>query len=188
MAEDNGQADALAPPRVTGPLMARKICKVSRDDQGPRRDHCPGPGFVSGAGDENRTRTISLGIRPIQAPDRPDLGSQCTVSDRYGPYGTMAIGPLMAQAPAGSGIGQDPTHPSPAPTQPSDRLGQVPDSGSCTTLKDGRCQCSPAGARAWPDAGPGSEVPVACLDATGRGCNVRAAHLEQGMARSDRGG
>lgn len=32
------------------------------------------------------------------------------------------------------------------------------------------------------------EFPVACLDATGRGCNVLAAHLEQGMARSDRGG
>src|SRR5215831_12793718 len=43
-------------------------------------------------GDGNRTRTISLGIRPIRASDRPDLGTQRTAGtavDRTTP-GLMA--------------------------------------------------------------------------------------------------
>jgi len=42
-------------------------------------------GLHVGAGDENRTRTISLGIRPIGASDRPDLGNRCTAIDRHAP-------------------------------------------------------------------------------------------------------
>jgi hypothetical protein len=37
------------------------------------RDHAPDMAFLSGAGDENRTRTISLGsctVRPLQPPDQ----------------------------------------------------------------------------------------------------------------------
>jgi hypothetical protein len=41
--------------------------------------------FHVGAGDGNRTRTISLGICPIRGSDRPELGSRCTVSDRDRP-------------------------------------------------------------------------------------------------------
>src|SRR5262245_2832926 len=48
---------------------------------------------VMRAGDGNRTRTISLGIRPIVAPDRPDLGIRCTARDRDGPCDTGANGP-----------------------------------------------------------------------------------------------
>ena len=35
-------------------------------------------GLHVGAGDGNRTRTISLGIRPIGASDRPDMGNRST--------------------------------------------------------------------------------------------------------------
>jgi hypothetical protein len=52
---------------------------------------------VTRAGDGNRTRTISLGIRPIRAPDRSDLGTRCTISDRDGPCDTGANGPPMAR-------------------------------------------------------------------------------------------
>src|SRR5690242_5630824 len=51
-----------------------------------------------GAGDGNRTRTISLGTRPVGASDRPDLGIRCTASDRQGPLDTRANGPLMAHS------------------------------------------------------------------------------------------
>jgi hypothetical protein len=56
-----------------------------------------------GAGDGNRTRTISLGIRPIGASTRPGLGSRCTGSDREAPSGTGVNGPLMAQGPIAFG-------------------------------------------------------------------------------------
>jgi hypothetical protein len=52
-----------------------------------------------GAGDGNRTRTISLGIRPIGAPDRPDLAIRCTASDRHRPCDTRVNGPPMARGP-----------------------------------------------------------------------------------------
>src|SRR5215470_9827140 len=38
----------------------------------------------------------ALGIRPIGASDRLELGSRCTVSDRDGPYETAVNGPPMA--------------------------------------------------------------------------------------------
>jgi hypothetical protein len=59
-------------------------------------DHASDQRSRRGAGDENRTRTISLGIRPIGASDRPELGSRCAASDRHGPYDTIANGPPMA--------------------------------------------------------------------------------------------
>jgi hypothetical protein len=49
--------------------------------------------FRRGAGDENRTRTISLGIQPIQPTDPPELGIQRTASGRDGPCHTGANGP-----------------------------------------------------------------------------------------------
>jgi hypothetical protein len=54
-------------------------------------------GFYSGAGNGNRTRTISLGIRPIGASDGPDLGNRYTASDRHEPHETGVNGPLMAR-------------------------------------------------------------------------------------------
>ena len=47
-------------------------------------------------GDGNRTRTISLGIRPIGCSDRPDLGIRHTASDRGGRCDTGVNGPPMA--------------------------------------------------------------------------------------------
>jgi hypothetical protein len=47
------------------------------------------------AGDENRTRTISLGNQQIGASDRADLGT--TASDRHEPHVTGVNGPLMAR-------------------------------------------------------------------------------------------
>jgi hypothetical protein len=66
--------------------------------------------FHRGAGDENRTRTISLGIRPIGASDRPDLGTRCTASDRHGPCDTGANGPPMAHGLITLRTGQKPVH------------------------------------------------------------------------------
>jgi hypothetical protein len=44
-----------------------------------------------------RKRTVSLGIRQIRVPDRPDLGIRRTASDRHGLCGTGANGPPMAR-------------------------------------------------------------------------------------------
>jgi len=67
-------------------------------------------GLHSGAGDENRTRTISLGIQQIGAFDRTELGNRCAVSDRQGPCGIRANGPPMAHGLMAGGrwpIGKD---------------------------------------------------------------------------------
>jgi hypothetical protein len=53
------------------------------------------PVLSGGAGDRDRIRTVSLGIRPIGACDRPELGSRCTAGDRHGPCDTRANGPPM---------------------------------------------------------------------------------------------
>ena len=41
--------------------------------------------------------TVSLGIRQIRGPDRPDLGTRCTAGDRHGPCDTGVNGPPMAR-------------------------------------------------------------------------------------------
>jgi hypothetical protein len=77
-------------------------------------------------GDGNRTRTISLGIRPIQALDRPDLGSRHTASDRHGPYDASVNGPPMARGLIALGMARSrytsvcrsSTDPYPTPTPP----------------------------------------------------------------------
>ncbi len=51
----------------------------------------------SGAGDGNRTRTISLGICAIRAVVRPDLRSEVSVGDRDRPLLTGVNGTLMAR-------------------------------------------------------------------------------------------
>jgi hypothetical protein len=76
-------------------------------------------GFHSGAGDENRTATISLGIRQIGAPDRPDLGTRPTASDRDGPHDTRANGPSMARSLIALGTGQNSNHLGPASSRTS---------------------------------------------------------------------
>ena len=60
----------------------------------------PGLGFCRGAGDGNRTRTISLGICAIGAVVRPDLRRGVSASDRDRPSGPVANGPLMARRPS----------------------------------------------------------------------------------------
>ena len=63
-----------------------------------------GVSWVSrGAGDGNRTRTTSLGIRQVGGSDRPDLGIRCTVSDRHRPLtpGLMARQWSMADGSGG---------------------------------------------------------------------------------------
>jgi hypothetical protein len=49
------------------------------------------------AGDENRTRTISLGICAIRPVRWPDLRGGVSASDRERPLVTGTNGPLMAQ-------------------------------------------------------------------------------------------
>jgi hypothetical protein len=51
--------------------------------------------YCLGAGDENRTRTISLGICPVGAAKPPDLGGGVSTNDR--PLITGINGPLMAR-------------------------------------------------------------------------------------------
>ena len=53
--------------------------------------------FAVGAGDGNRTRTISLGTCAIRAVSWPDLRGGLSVSDRGGPLFTGVNGPLMAR-------------------------------------------------------------------------------------------
>jgi GNAT superfamily N-acetyltransferase len=63
-----------------------------------------------GAGDGNRSRTISLGNQQIGAPDRPELGSRCTVGDRHRPCDTTVNGPLMARGPTALRWGRPGSH------------------------------------------------------------------------------
>jgi hypothetical protein len=67
------------------------------------------PVYEPGEGDENGTRTLSLGIRPIGAADRPDLGIRRTASDRHVPHDTRANGPPMARRLIDPGTGQNPS-------------------------------------------------------------------------------
>jgi hypothetical protein len=53
--------------------------------------------FVVGAGDGNRTRAVSLGIKPIPAVTAPDLASARTASDRECPLITAANCTLIAR-------------------------------------------------------------------------------------------
>jgi hypothetical protein len=73
-----------------------------------------------GAGDGNRTRTISLGNQQIGAPDRLDLQIRCTASDRYGPCDTRINGPPMARGPTASGM--DRARPGLTPIRQRDHL------------------------------------------------------------------
>src|SRR5580658_11251501 len=49
------------------------------------------------AGDENRTRTISLGICVVSAVLRPDLRGRLSAGNRDGPFFTGVNGTLMAR-------------------------------------------------------------------------------------------
>jgi hypothetical protein len=61
------------------------------------RDHGSDVQLRRGAGDGNRTRTISLGINTIHAATRPDLRRRLPASDRERPLLTGVNGPLMAR-------------------------------------------------------------------------------------------
>ena len=53
--------------------------------------------FVGGAGDGNRTRTVSLGICAIRALMASDLRDGLSMSDRERPFLTGVNGTLMAR-------------------------------------------------------------------------------------------
>jgi len=53
--------------------------------------------LYNGAGDGNRTRTISLGICAIRAAIQPDLREGLPLSDRERPFVTEVNGTLMAR-------------------------------------------------------------------------------------------
>jgi SAM-dependent methyltransferase len=77
--------------------------------------------------------TVSLGIRPIGASGRPDLGTRNTASDRDGPYDTRANGPPMVRGLMALGAGQKPI-----------QLGAASSPTTCTLLP----QCAlPSGGR-----------------------------------------
>ena len=87
-------------------------CRLHNTESFALTRACLGPAVKNsalGAGDRNRTRTISLGIRPIGAPDRPDLGIRHTASDCHGPCDTGDNGPPMARRLIDPGTGQNPS-------------------------------------------------------------------------------
>jgi hypothetical protein len=59
--------------------------------------HIPDLGLRGGAGDENRTRTISLGICPVAQVRAAELGIQVPASDRDSPPFAAVNGTLMAR-------------------------------------------------------------------------------------------
>jgi len=61
------------------------------------RDHGSDVGFLIGAGDENRTRTISLGIGPIRAAKVADQPGRGTASTRDRPLVTVTSCTLIAR-------------------------------------------------------------------------------------------
>jgi hypothetical protein len=67
---------------ANGPLMARKIKEGVRVIKAQAQHSGPDLGGNRGAGDENRIRTISLGIRPIHAAGASDQTSRATWSSR----------------------------------------------------------------------------------------------------------
>jgi hypothetical protein len=85
-----------------------RTCSRSHKPPAIRAGRPPDLGLRMGAGDGNRTRTISLGIRQIGVPDLRDLGTRRTASDRDGPCDTGVNGPPMARgltAPGAAGLG-----------------------------------------------------------------------------------
>jgi hypothetical protein len=93
--DDDGSA-ARSLPRANGTLMARKINKCSGGCPRIQRT-LAGLRQRGGAGDENRTRTISLGSTAVTAASGADLPVQVSASDRGCLLLTLANGPLMAQ-------------------------------------------------------------------------------------------
>ena len=63
-------------------LMARTVANDPRLGRHGLAENPLTCAFRIGAGDENRTRTISLGIRTIQAAMRPDLRGGLSASNR----------------------------------------------------------------------------------------------------------
>ena len=82
-----------------GPLTARKTNKCMKTIEAQDRDTCPGRAFVRGAGDENRTRTISLGSSAVTAARCAEQASLAVPSDPGWPLVTPANGTLMARRP-----------------------------------------------------------------------------------------
>jgi hypothetical protein len=81
-------------------LHSSRLPKADPDMKTPNPVRVRGHSYVlrsQGAGDGNRTRTISLGNQQIGASDRPDLDNRCTASDRDGPCDTGVNGPPMAR-------------------------------------------------------------------------------------------
>jgi hypothetical protein len=73
---------ACSPPWANGPLMARKIIErppVTKPLLGIMTPTCV---YVPGAGDENRTRTISLGSGAVTAAEGADLAISMVRSSR----------------------------------------------------------------------------------------------------------
>jgi hypothetical protein len=80
-------------PQANGPGDPSRLPLTCRQRSG----ECLDLRLYSGAGDGNRTRTISLGICAIRAVVRPDLRSGVSVSDRDRPLLTGVNGTLMAR-------------------------------------------------------------------------------------------
>ena len=73
---------AVLSPGTCSTLMARKINSCPKEGPGHARETGPELKERSWSGDENRTRTISLGSGAVTAARGPDLASLAVMSDR----------------------------------------------------------------------------------------------------------
>jgi hypothetical protein len=108
-------AQLAGPAHVTSP-----VCTEAMNGRSAKAALSPGtPGVtcmnLAGAGDENRTRTISLGICRTARRTGPDLRFDGSVSDRERPLFTGVNGPLMARNGVPDLGGPWPPAPPPSP-------------------------------------------------------------------------
>jgi hypothetical protein len=89
---------------LTGTLMARGPMKAPRTTKAQARDTVSDPGLHMRAGDENRTRTISLGTRPERPLSAPACYS-CTSGPPRCPANAPESGPVrtVCETTVGSG-------------------------------------------------------------------------------------
>jgi hypothetical protein len=77
--------------------MARDPFQLLNDRRSSVRKNLSDLDLYVGAGDGNRTRTISLGICPVRARHMADLRGGVSANDRERPLVTEVNGPLMAR-------------------------------------------------------------------------------------------
>jgi hypothetical protein len=126
------QTGSIITSRPSGHLT---MMTTAQRERSPRRIN--GPDYhpesrseqLCGAGDENRTRTVSLGICAVTAPTWPDLRRGVSMSDRQRPLVTGVNGTLMARRTV---VRPALMSPCPAPP-PSSSIAAIPPDGTAVS-------------------------------------------------------